>query len=81
MIGNYNLIVYHNLDHSPAAIDINLPTLVRKVVDHLIWKIEHPRSSAGSASLSPQPSVPHRAEESFSDPLIGLPEHHTKSHP
>ena len=42
ILGNYNPVIYHNLDHSPAAIDINLQLLVRKVVDHLIWRIENP---------------------------------------
>ena len=42
VLGNYNPMIYHNLDHLPAAIDINLPTLVRKVVDHLVWRIENP---------------------------------------
>jgi len=42
ILGNYNPLVYHNLDHSPAVIDINLPLLVRKVVDHLLWRIENP---------------------------------------
>ena len=42
VLGNYNPVIYHNLDHHPAALDINLPTLVRKVVDHLIWRIENP---------------------------------------
>jgi LacI family transcriptional regulator len=42
ILGNYNPMIYHNLDHSPAAIDINLPMLVRKVVDHLLWRIENP---------------------------------------
>jgi DNA-binding LacI/PurR family transcriptional regulator len=42
ILGNYNPVIYHNLDHSPAAIDINLGTLVRKVVDHLLWRIENP---------------------------------------
>jgi DNA-binding LacI/PurR family transcriptional regulator len=42
ILGNYNPVIYHNLDHSPAAIDINLPVLVRKVVDHLLWRIENP---------------------------------------
>ncbi len=43
ILGNYNPTIYHNLDHLPAALDINLPTLVRKVVDHLTWRIENPR--------------------------------------
>ncbi|HTO04886.1 MAG TPA: LacI family DNA-binding transcriptional regulator [Opitutus sp.] len=42
ILGNYNPVVYHNLDHSPAVIDVNLPLLVRKVVDHLLWRIENP---------------------------------------
>jgi len=42
ILGNYNPMIYHNLDHSPAAIDVNLPLLVRKVVDHLLWRIENP---------------------------------------
>ena len=42
ILGNFNPVIYHNLDHSPAAIDVNLPLLVRKVVDHLLWRIENP---------------------------------------
>ena len=42
ILGNYNPVIYHNLDHLPAAIDINLATLVRKVIDHLMWRIENP---------------------------------------
>jgi len=42
ILGNYNPFIYHNLDHSPAAIDINLPMLVRKVIDHLTWRIDNP---------------------------------------
>jgi LacI family transcriptional regulator len=42
ILGNYNPVIYHNLDHCPAAIDINLAMLVRKVVDHLIWRIDNP---------------------------------------
>jgi DNA-binding LacI/PurR family transcriptional regulator len=43
VLGNYNPVIYHNLDHLPAALDINLPTLVRKVVDHLVWRVENPQ--------------------------------------
>ena len=43
ILGNYNPIIYHNLDHLPPALDINLPTLVSKVVDHLLWRIENPK--------------------------------------
>ncbi len=42
VLGNFNPVIYHNLDHSPAAIDVNLPMLIRKVVDHLLWRIENP---------------------------------------
>ncbi len=42
VLGNYNPVIYHNLDHLPAAIDINLPTLVRRVVDQLMWRVENP---------------------------------------
>jgi len=41
ILGHYNPVIYHNLDHSPAVIDINLPLLVRKVIDHLLWRIEN----------------------------------------
>jgi DNA-binding LacI/PurR family transcriptional regulator len=44
VLGNYNPVIYHNLDHLPAALDINLPTLVRKVVDHLVWRVENPQT-------------------------------------
>ena len=41
VIGNYNPLIYHHLDHSPAVIDINLPSLVRQVIEHLLWRIDH----------------------------------------
>ncbi len=41
ILGNYNPVIYHNLDHSPAAVDVNLPLLIRKVIDHLLWRIEN----------------------------------------
>ncbi len=56
IIGNYNPVIYHNLDHLPAAIDINLPTLVRKVVDHLFWRIEN-RHSPGRIGISISPTL------------------------
>src|SRR6185436_15729834 len=56
ILGNYNPLVYHNLDHLPAAIDINLPTLVRKVVDHLMWRIENP-GTAGRIGVTISPSL------------------------
>jgi DNA-binding LacI/PurR family transcriptional regulator len=56
ILGNYNPVIYHNLDHLPAAIDINLPTLVRKVVDHLIWRIEN-HASIGRIGISVSPTL------------------------
>jgi len=65
VLGNFNPVIYHNLDHTPAAIDINLPTLVRKVVDHLLWRIENPGASGRiGCTVSPtliEPKRPHGA--------------------
>lgn len=62
VLGNYNPVIYHNLDHSPAAIDINLPLLVRKVIDHLLWRIEN-RDADGRIGIriSPRLLVPGTA--------------------
>ena len=51
ILGNYNPVIYHNLDHLPAALDINLSTLVRKVVDQLLWRIENPQASGRAGCL------------------------------
>jgi|UniRef100_UPI00404B4F39 LacI family transcriptional regulator len=56
ILGNYNPVIYHNLDHLPAALDINLPTLVRKVVDHLVWRIDNPQA-VGRIGSSIAPSL------------------------
>jgi LacI family transcriptional regulator len=56
ILGNYNPIIYHNLDHLPPAIDINLATLVRQVVDHLIWRIEN-RSTPGRIGITVSPTL------------------------
>ncbi len=56
ILGNYNPTIYHNLDHFPTAIDVNLPTLIRKVVDHLFWRIEN-RSTAGRIGISVSPTL------------------------
>jgi DNA-binding LacI/PurR family transcriptional regulator len=56
ILGHYTTDIYHNLDHSPAALDINLATLVRKVVDHLLWRIENPGSS-GRIGLTVSPTL------------------------
>jgi DNA-binding LacI/PurR family transcriptional regulator len=56
ILGNYNPIIYHNLDHHPAALDINLATLVRKVVDHLVWRIEN-RGTPGRIGITVSPTL------------------------
>jgi LacI family transcriptional regulator len=56
ILGNYNPIIYNNLEHSPASIDINLSTLVRKVIDHLVWRIENP-DSPGRIAVSVSPTL------------------------
>jgi len=56
LLGNYNPMIYHNLDHLPAALDINLATLVRQVVDHLVWRIENPRAT-GRIGVTVAPSL------------------------
>ncbi len=56
VLGNYNPVIYHNLDHSPAVIDINLGTLVRKVIDHLLWRIGNP-GVAGRIGVSVSPRL------------------------
>jgi DNA-binding LacI/PurR family transcriptional regulator len=67
VLGNYNPVIYHNLDHSPAAIDVNLPTLVRKVVDHLLWRIENPEVS-GRIGITISPRL--RTPETGTGPAI-----------
>ena len=56
ILGNYNPVIYHNLDHLPPAIDINLPTLVRKVIDHLMWRIENP-TTPGRIGICVSPTL------------------------
>lgn len=56
VLGNYNPVIYHNLDHLPAAIDINLPTLVRKVVDQLMWRVENP-GATGRVGVTVSPTL------------------------
>jgi LacI family transcriptional regulator len=56
ILGNYNPVIYHNLDHLPPALDINLPTLVRKVVDHLVWRIDNPKI-IGRIGITVAPSL------------------------
>jgi LacI family transcriptional regulator len=61
VLGNYNPVIYHNLDHSPAAIDVNLPTLVRQVVEHLLWRIENP-DTRGRIGITVSPVLVSAAE-------------------
>lgn len=56
ILGNFNPFIYNNLEHHPAAIDINLSTLVRKVIDHLVWRIENP-DSPGRIGLAVSPTL------------------------
>jgi DNA-binding LacI/PurR family transcriptional regulator len=56
ILGNYNPIIYQNLDYQPAVIDINLSTLVRQVVDHLFWRIENP-IAPGRIGITVSPSI------------------------
>ena len=56
VLGNFNPVIYHNLDHLPAAVDVNLPTLVRKVVDHLMWRIENP-GATGRVGITVSPTL------------------------
>ena len=56
VLGNYNPVIYHNLDHLPAALNINLPSLVRKVVDHLVWRIENP-TAIGRVGITIAPTL------------------------
>ena len=56
VLGNYNPVIYHNLDHLPAALDINLPTLLRKVVDHLAWRIDNPQAT-GRVGITVAPTL------------------------
>ncbi len=56
VLGNYNPVIYHNLDHHPAVLDINLPTLVRKVVDHVLWRIENP-TTIGRVGINVAPTL------------------------
>ncbi|WP_438479815.1 LacI family DNA-binding transcriptional regulator [Oleiharenicola lentus] len=56
ILGNHNPAIYQNLDHAPATIDINLPMLVRKVVDHLLWRIEK-ADTCGRVGVSISPRL------------------------
>lgn len=70
ILGNYNPMIYHNLDHSPAVIDINLGTLVRKVIDHLLWRIENPAVVGRvGVAISPRLLKPGAVPQHSASPL------------
>lgn len=74
VLGNFNPVIYHNLDHCPAAIDVNLSTLVRKVIDHLVWKIDHASDQARvGISVSPTLIRPAASRDAAA-PLSILPQ-------
>ena len=56
ILGNKSPMIYPNLSHQPPVIDINLPTLVKKVVDHLIWRIDN-FALPGRVGLSVAPTL------------------------
>lgn len=56
ILGNFNPLIYNNLEHHPASIDINMSTLIHKVIDHLIWRVENP-TSPGRIGISISPSL------------------------
>ena len=57
VLGNYNPVIYHNLDHSPAAIDVNLPLLVRKVSRPLASAHMQNRDIAGRVGNTRSPRL------------------------
>jgi LacI family transcriptional regulator len=56
ILGNLNPMIYNNLEHHPAAIDINLSTLACKVIDHLMWRIDNP-DAPGRIGVSISPTL------------------------
>ena len=56
ILGNRSPMIYPNLSFQPTAIDINLPTLVKMVVDHLLWRIDN-FNSPGRVGLSVTPTL------------------------
>lgn len=44
VLGSYTPNIYHNLDHSPAVIATDVPTLIRKLFDQLFWRMHNPKA-------------------------------------
>ncbi len=56
ILGNYNPLIYRNLEHQPAAIDIHLSTLIRRVLEQVIWRIDTP-GCPGRVGVSISPTL------------------------
>lgn len=56
ILGNRSPAFYRNLSHQPAAIDINLSSLVKRVIDHLIWRIDN-FDSPGRVGITVSPTL------------------------
>ena len=56
VLGNFNPLIYNNLEHHPATIDINLSTLIHKVIAHLVWRVANP-DSTGRIGVSVSPTL------------------------
>jgi DNA-binding LacI/PurR family transcriptional regulator len=56
VLGNFTDVVYQNLDPLPAAIDVNLSTLVSTVLRHLLWRIDN-RGAPGRVGISISPTL------------------------
>jgi len=65
ILGNKSPLIYQNLSYQPAAIDINLPGLVKTVLNHLIWRIDN-FESPGRVGITVAPSL-HAAPTLSSD--------------
>ncbi|WP_221031568.1 LacI family DNA-binding transcriptional regulator [Actomonas aquatica] len=56
ILGNYNPQIYCNLEHQPAAVDIHLATLIRRVLEQITWRIDNP-TCPGRVGVAVSPSL------------------------
>jgi len=56
ILGNFNPLIYNNLEHHTASIDINLSTLIHQVIALLVWRVENP-DSTGRIGVSVSPTL------------------------
>jgi len=56
ILGNFNPLIYNNLEHHPASIDVNLSTLIHRVIALLVWRVENP-DSTGRIGISVSPTL------------------------